>query len=65
MTDRRKTALILGIDLIIYVQPTGDESFLASIPLFQNLGFEREFNSLSDGVDSRYHRQQSPMFYTQ
>ncbi|MHC1739799.1 MAG: CPBP family intramembrane glutamic endopeptidase [Anaerolineaceae bacterium] len=42
MTDRRKTALILGLTLLFMFSPIAMSLFWRPIPLFQNLGFERE-----------------------
>jgi len=42
MTDRRKTALILGTVTLIMFSPLAMSLFWHPIPLFQNLGFERE-----------------------
>jgi len=42
MTDRRKTALILGITSLFMFSPLAMSLFWHPIPLFQNLGFERE-----------------------
>jgi membrane protease YdiL (CAAX protease family) len=42
MTDRRKTALILGMTSLFMFSPLATSLFWHPIPLFQNLGFERE-----------------------
>jgi uncharacterized protein len=42
MTDRRKTALILGMTAVFMFSPLAMSLFWRPIPLFQNLGFERE-----------------------
>ena len=42
MTDRRKTVLILGITSVFMLSPLAMSLFWHPIPLFQNLGFERE-----------------------
>ena len=42
MTDRRKTALILGMTSLFMFSPLAMSLFWHPIPLFQNLGFERE-----------------------
>jgi membrane protease YdiL (CAAX protease family) len=42
MTDRRKTALILGAVTLIMFSPLAMSLFWHPIPMFQNLGFERE-----------------------
>jgi len=42
MNDRRKTAWILGTGLLIMFSPLAMSLFWHPIPLFQNLGFERE-----------------------
>lgn len=42
MTDRRKTVLILGMTSLFMFSPLAMSLFWHSIPLFQNLGFERE-----------------------
>jgi hypothetical protein len=42
MTDRSKTALILGMTVIFMFSPLAMSLFWRPIPLFQNLGFERE-----------------------
>jgi hypothetical protein len=42
MTDRRKTALILGMTSLFMFIPLAMSLFWHPIPLFQNLGFERE-----------------------
>jgi hypothetical protein len=42
MTDRRKTALILGTATLIMFSPLAMSLFWYPIPMFQNLGFERE-----------------------
>ena len=42
MTDRRKTALILGMTSLFLLSPLAMSLFWHPIPLFQNLGFERE-----------------------
>jgi uncharacterized protein len=42
MTDRRKTALILGMTALFMFSPLAMSLFWHPIPLFQNLGFERE-----------------------
>jgi uncharacterized protein len=42
MSDRRKTGLILGITSLIMFSPLAMSLFWRPIPLFQNLGFERE-----------------------
>ena len=42
MTDRRKTALILGMTSLFLFSPLAMSLFWHPIPLFQNLGFERE-----------------------
>ena len=42
MTDRRKTALILGAVTLILFSPLAMSLFWHPIPMFQNLGFERE-----------------------
>jgi hypothetical protein len=41
MTDRSKTALIMGITLSFMFSPLAMSLFWRPIPLFQNLGFER------------------------
>jgi membrane protease YdiL (CAAX protease family) len=42
MTDRRKTALILGMTSLFMFSPLAMSLFGHPIPMFQNLGFERE-----------------------
>jgi len=42
MTDRRKTVLILGMTSLFMFSPLAISLFWRPIPLFQNLGFERE-----------------------
>jgi uncharacterized protein len=42
MTDRRKTTLILGMTALFMFSPLAMSIFWHPIPLFQNLGFERE-----------------------
>jgi len=42
MTDRRKTALILGMTSLFMFSPLAMSIFWRPIPLFQNLGFNRE-----------------------
>ena len=42
MTDRRKTALILGMTSLFMFSPLAMSLFWHPIPLFQNLGFTRE-----------------------
>ena len=42
MTDRRKTVLILGTISVFMLSPLAMSLFWHPIPLFQNLGFERE-----------------------
>ena len=42
MTDRRKTALILGMTSLFMFSPLALSLFWHPIPLFQDLGFERE-----------------------
>ena len=42
MTDRRKTALILGMTSLFMFSPLAMSLFWRPIPLFQNLGFNRE-----------------------
>ena len=42
MTDRRKTALILGMTSLFMFSPLAMSLFWHPIPLFQNLGFEKE-----------------------
>jgi hypothetical protein len=42
MTDRRKTVLILGSISVFMLSPLAMSLFWHPIPLFQNLGFERE-----------------------
>jgi uncharacterized protein len=42
MTERRKTALILGMTSLFMFSPLAMSIFWHPIPLFQNLGFERE-----------------------
>jgi membrane protease YdiL (CAAX protease family) len=42
MTDRSKTALILGMTSLFMFSPLAMSLFWHPIPLFQNLGFERE-----------------------
>jgi len=42
MTDRRKTVLILGMISVFMLSPLMMSLFWHPIPLFQNLGFERE-----------------------
>src|SRR4030042_2718686 len=42
MTDRRKTVLILGFISVFMLSPLAMSLFWHPIPLFQNLGFERE-----------------------
>lgn len=42
MTARRKTALILGMTTLFMFSPLAMSLFWRPIPLFQNLGFERE-----------------------
>ena len=42
MTDRRKTVLILGMTSLFMFSPLAMSFFWHPIPLFQNLGFERE-----------------------
>jgi uncharacterized protein len=41
MTDRRKTALILGMTSLFLFSPLAMSLFWHPIPMFQNLGFER------------------------
>ena len=41
MTDRRKTALILGLTSLFLFSPLAMSLFWHPLPLFQNLGFER------------------------
>ncbi len=41
MTDRSKTALILGMTSLIMLSPLAMSLFWHPIPLFQDLGFER------------------------
>jgi uncharacterized protein len=41
MTDRSKTALILGMTLLFLFSPLAMSLFWHPIPMFQNLGFER------------------------
>lgn len=41
MTDRRKTALVLGMTTIFMFSPLAMVLTGYSIPMFQNLGFER------------------------
>ena len=54
MTDRRKTVLILGMTSLFMFSPLAMSLFWHPIPLFQNLGFEREINSSSISVDTRH-----------
>ena len=42
MTDRSKTALILSTATLIMFSPLAKSLFWHPIPLFQNLGFEKE-----------------------
>jgi uncharacterized protein len=42
MTDRRKTTFILGMTSLFMFSPLAMSLFWHPIPLFQNLGFERE-----------------------
>ena len=42
MTDRRKTVLILGMTSLFLFSPLAMSLFWHPIPMFQNLGFERE-----------------------
>ena len=42
MTDRRKTALIFGMTSLFMFSPLAMSLFWHPIPLFQNLGYERE-----------------------
>ena len=42
MTDRRKTALILGTAALIMLSPLAMVLAGYSIPMFENLGFTRE-----------------------
>ena len=42
MTDRSKTALILGMTSLFLFSPLAMSLFWHPIPMFQNLGFERE-----------------------
>jgi uncharacterized protein len=42
MTGRRKTALILGMTALFMFSPLAMSLFWHPIPMFQNLGFERE-----------------------
>src|SRR4030043_238424 len=42
MTDRRKTVLILGMTSLFMFSPLAMSLFWHPIPLFKNLGFERE-----------------------
>jgi uncharacterized protein len=42
MTDRRKTALIFGMTSLFMFSPLAMNLFWHPIPLFQNLGYERE-----------------------
>src|SRR4030066_1004983 len=42
MTDRSKTALILGLTSLFLFSPLAMSLFWHPIPMFQNLGFERE-----------------------
>ena len=42
MTDRRKTVLVLGMTSLFMFSPLAMSLFWHPIPLFQNLGFERE-----------------------
>lgn len=42
MSDRRKTALILGMTSVFMFSPLAMSLFWRPIPLFQNLGFARE-----------------------
>ena len=42
MTDRRKTVLILGMTSLFMFSPLAMSLFWHPIPMFQNLGFERE-----------------------
>jgi uncharacterized protein len=42
MTDRRKTVLILGMISVFMLSPLMMSIFWRPIPLFQNLGFEKE-----------------------
>ena len=42
MNDRAKTALILGMTSLFMFSPLAMSLFWRPIPLFQNLGFERE-----------------------
>jgi uncharacterized protein len=42
MNDRRKTGLILGMTSLFMFSPLAMSLFWRPIPLFQNLGFERE-----------------------
>jgi hypothetical protein len=42
MTDRRKTVLILGMTSLFLFSPLATSLFWRPIPMFQNLGFEKE-----------------------
>jgi uncharacterized protein len=42
MSDRSKTAFILGMTLAVMISPLAMSLFWRPIPLFQNLGFSRE-----------------------
>lgn len=42
MTDRRKTAMILGMTALFMFSPLAMSLFWRPIPLFQNLGFDRK-----------------------
>ena len=54
MTDRRKTALILGMTSLFMFSPLAMSLFWHPIPLFQNLGFREGINSTSISVDTRH-----------
>jgi hypothetical protein len=43
MTDRSKTALIIGTASLIMFSPLAISLLGHPIPLFQNLGFEKEY----------------------
>ena len=63
MTDRRKTALIFGMTSLFMFSPLAMSLFWHPIPLFQNLGYERE--SIAPPLGGYSPRlQQLPMLFT-
>ncbi len=54
MTNRSKTALILGITSAIMVSPLVMSIFWGPIPLFQNLGFDKESIASPIALDTRH-----------